>query len=165
MRVRDVVQKTCLRRWTIGKSGERGSGISVLPARHDDDDDNQKLLYLLGENNTYKHMYLQTVLKNINDLNKSYRKLISNDKWNIEKSWSLLINYHPIIPKIYALSKPPKPDVPLRPIIFGIESAPHNIARLLAKLISPLLSTIRDAYIKNSVSLLNQLTEIDMNNK
>ena len=37
--IRDVVQKTCLRRWTIGKSGERGSGISVLPARHDDDDD------------------------------------------------------------------------------------------------------------------------------
>ena len=37
VRIRDVVQKTCLRRWTIGKSGERGSGISVLPARHDDD--------------------------------------------------------------------------------------------------------------------------------
>ena len=35
----DVVQKTYLRRWTIGKSGERGSGISVLPAQHDDDDD------------------------------------------------------------------------------------------------------------------------------
>ena len=39
VRIRDVVQKTCLRRWTIGKSGERGSGISVLPARHDEDDD------------------------------------------------------------------------------------------------------------------------------
>ena len=26
-------------RWTIGRSGERGSGISVLPAWHDDDDD------------------------------------------------------------------------------------------------------------------------------
>ena len=38
VRIRDVVQKTCQRRWTIGKSGERGSGISVLPARHDDDD-------------------------------------------------------------------------------------------------------------------------------
>ena len=38
VRIRDVVQKTCLRWWTIGKSGERGSGISVLPARHDDDD-------------------------------------------------------------------------------------------------------------------------------
>ena len=39
VRIRDVVQKTCLRRRTKGKSGERGSGISVLPARHDDDDD------------------------------------------------------------------------------------------------------------------------------
>ena len=27
------------RRWTIGRSGERGSGIFVLAARHDDDDD------------------------------------------------------------------------------------------------------------------------------
>ena len=38
VRIRDVVQKTCQRRWTIGKCGERGSGISMLPARHDDDD-------------------------------------------------------------------------------------------------------------------------------
>ena len=39
VRIQDVVLKTCLRRWTIGKSGERGSGISVLPAQHDDEDD------------------------------------------------------------------------------------------------------------------------------
>ena len=39
VRIRDVALKTCLRRWTIGKSGERGLGISVLVARHDDDDD------------------------------------------------------------------------------------------------------------------------------
>ena len=38
VRIRDVVLKTCLGRWTIGRSGERGSGISVLPARHDDDE-------------------------------------------------------------------------------------------------------------------------------
>ena len=38
-RIRDVVLKTYLGRWTIGRSGERGSGISVLPARYDDDDD------------------------------------------------------------------------------------------------------------------------------
>ena len=52
VRIRDVVQKTCLRRWTIGKSGERGSGISLLPARHNDDDDDDiyqwlKWIYLL----------------------------------------------------------------------------------------------------------------------
>ena len=37
VRIRDVVLKTYLGRWTIGRSGERGSGISVLVARHDDD--------------------------------------------------------------------------------------------------------------------------------
>ena len=36
VRIEDAVLKTCLRQWAIGKSGERGSGISMLPARHDD---------------------------------------------------------------------------------------------------------------------------------
>ena len=39
VRIQDVVLRTCLGRWTIGRSGERGSGISVLPARHDDGDE------------------------------------------------------------------------------------------------------------------------------
>ena len=38
VRIQVVVLKTYLGRWTIGRSGERGSGISVLPARYDDDD-------------------------------------------------------------------------------------------------------------------------------
>ena len=37
--IRDVTLKTCRRRWMIGRRGERGSGISVLAERHDDDDD------------------------------------------------------------------------------------------------------------------------------
>ena len=38
VRIRDVALKTCRRRRTIGRSGERGSVISVLTARHDNDD-------------------------------------------------------------------------------------------------------------------------------
>ena len=38
-RIQDIVLKTGRRRWTIGRSGERGSGISVQAAQHDDDDD------------------------------------------------------------------------------------------------------------------------------
>ena len=37
VRIRDVALKTCQRRWTIGKSGERRSGISVLVVRQDDE--------------------------------------------------------------------------------------------------------------------------------
>ena len=38
VRIRDVAPKTCQKRWTIKRSAEWGSGISVLAARHDDDD-------------------------------------------------------------------------------------------------------------------------------
>ena len=37
--IQDVVQKNCLKQWTIEKGGEKGSGISVLMVWHDDDDD------------------------------------------------------------------------------------------------------------------------------
>ena len=43
VRIQVVVLKTYLGRWTIGRSGERGSGISVVPARYDDDDDDISL--------------------------------------------------------------------------------------------------------------------------
>ena len=39
VRIRDIAIRTSQKRWTIGMSGERGSGISVLAARHDDDDE------------------------------------------------------------------------------------------------------------------------------
>ena len=38
VRIRDVALKTCQKRWMIGRSGERGSGTSMLAARHDEDD-------------------------------------------------------------------------------------------------------------------------------
>ena len=49
VRIRDVALKTCERRWTIGRSGERWSGISVLAARHDDDDYYYSLCVLLHQ--------------------------------------------------------------------------------------------------------------------
>ena len=47
--------KTCQRRWMIGRSSERGSGISVLAARYDDDDDDDEdfLRYVHSFINSY----------------------------------------------------------------------------------------------------------------
>ena len=56
VRVRDVVLKTCLGQWTIGRSGVRGSGISVLPARHDDDDQFQSISYISFQGICYLFM-------------------------------------------------------------------------------------------------------------
>ena len=44
VRIQDVTPRTCQKQWTIGRSGERGSRISVLETRHDDDDDDSVLL-------------------------------------------------------------------------------------------------------------------------
>ena len=38
VRIRSVTLRTCRKLWTIERGGEKGSGISVLMARHDDDD-------------------------------------------------------------------------------------------------------------------------------
>ena len=38
VRIRDVALKTFQSWWTIGRSDERGYGISLLAARYDDDD-------------------------------------------------------------------------------------------------------------------------------
>ena len=43
VRTQDVTLKTCQMRWIIGRSSERGSGISVLAARHDDEDNRWKV--------------------------------------------------------------------------------------------------------------------------
>ena len=61
VRMRDVALKTCQRRWTIGRSGERGSVISVLAARPDDDDDDDIYslrAYFLTQN-PYAYKYLK----------------------------------------------------------------------------------------------------------
>ena len=62
VRTQDVTLKTCRRRWMIGRSGERGSRISVLAARRDDDDDKTdcfpvswKLAYPISLINCHHH--------------------------------------------------------------------------------------------------------------
>ena len=37
--IRDVALRICRKQWTIGRCGERGSGISVLIAQHEGNDD------------------------------------------------------------------------------------------------------------------------------
>ena len=47
VRIRDVTLKTCQKRWTIGRCGERESGVSVLAAREEEDDDNDDIILLV----------------------------------------------------------------------------------------------------------------------
>ena len=69
VRIQDVVLKTYRGRWTIGRSGERGSGISVLPARYDDDDDDiyndsSSISFHLKNHSIPKSMFRKILVKN-----------------------------------------------------------------------------------------------------
>ena len=44
--IRRVALRTCRNQWTIGRGGDKGSGISVLIARQDDDDDIYICIYV-----------------------------------------------------------------------------------------------------------------------
>ena len=95
VRIRDVALKTCLRRWTIGRSGERGSGISVLAARHDDDDDDLMERFCFDLHSAkYRTKYRTSIskveysyLKHVQDWNNQFlgiknqvEEILSNDK-------------------------------------------------------------------------------------
>ena len=47
VRIRDVALRICQKRWTKGRSGERGSGLSTLMAGQDDDDDDLLKFHIL----------------------------------------------------------------------------------------------------------------------
>ena len=68
VRIQAVVLKTYLGRWTIGRSGERGSGISVLPAQYDDDE--IFLIHINGE-----HVKYFTLENRLTCLNTKFKKI------------------------------------------------------------------------------------------
>ena len=65
--IQEVALKICWEQWTIGRVGERGSGISVLMARHDDNEVGQPKGSLF--NNDYTicniHIYMRNIVNTI----------------------------------------------------------------------------------------------------
>ena len=96
---------------------DKGHGIVVI----DFSVYNQKLMDLLDDNNTYEQIFQESILKNVNDFHKSYKKLVSKEN----KYWFSLINSHFTIHKIDSLVKTHKPDIPSSPIISGRGFAPY----------------------------------------
>ena len=51
------------------------------------------------------------------------------------------------------------------PSLVSIGSAPHRLAKCLAKPLTQLLGTVSDSHLKNSGQLLNRLNDVDFKNK
>ena len=138
-------------------SSDKGGGVVIM----DTTTYHSKIYDLLNDANTYTVTTLQHINKENTKFIKSYKKLISSQA----KSWSSLIEYHPKIPTLYGLPKTHKPNIPMRPIISGIGSTPHKIAKSIAKLLTPLLGTISPSHLKNSGDLIQKLHNLNVENK
>ena len=53
----------------------------------------------------------------------------------------------------------------MRPITSGIGSAPHRLAKMLARPLTKYLGSINRSHLKNSGDLLERLKELDFSNK
>ena len=66
---------------------------------------------------------------------------------------------------MYGLPKMHKTGVPMRPITSGIGSAPHRLAKLLAKPLSEALGKVSGAHLRNSSDLMQRLQQVGFRNK
>ena len=92
VRIWDVALKTCHRWWMIGKSGERGSGISVLVARHDD----KKYFSKIWSFAKAIPQNIKKIKIKIKKINKN-KKFLQDDSLQIDFQWNqiLSINHSP----------------------------------------------------------------------
>ena len=100
VRIRDIAQKTCQRRWTIGKSAERGSGISVLAAQHHDDDDDGFMVITSSLVSQWLTKFCGTIKECLISIN--LKKCEKRDKYldlarELKKLWNMKVTIVPIV--------------------------------------------------------------------
>ena len=139
-------------------TADKGGGVVIL----DKDEYISKIKNLLSDTDTYEKIHNRS---SIDKRNVSFNKTLGKILKDAKPHWSRLIEYHPTLPKLYGLPKTHKPGTPIRPIISGIGSATHRIARAVAKILTPFLGKINNSHLKNSANLIDRIKNINMKNK
>ena len=138
---------------------DKGGGVIIM----DKSEYTRKMMAILADRETYQPRPAGSGLREATNLKQRLRRLLSTSEQG--KRLLHLLPENPRIPKAYGLPKTHKSGVPLRPIISGIGSTPHSLAKVLAKPLSKLLGTMSGAHLKNSNDLLNRLGKIGFRNK
>ena len=140
-------------------SSDKGGGVVVM----DKTEYEQKMNDLLNDSNTYVKQQTGQGLREAEAFNKKARKILSATTRG--KKLLHLLEEAPRIPAMRGLPKTHKPGIPLRPITSGIGSAPHRLAKVLAKPLSSALGSISGTHLRNASDLKTQLENTDLNRK
>ena len=114
-----------------------------------------KMNQLLQDSDTYKKEDTRSIEKQSKKFNQEARKILKRS----EKGKQLinLLEEAPIAPRMRGLPKVHKTNIPMRPITSGIGSAPHRLAKVLARPLSNSLGAISDAHLRNTDDLIEKI--------
>ena len=117
-----------------------------------------KINYLLQDFTTYSALNKDPSEKGNRNFHQSIKKLLPGKEDLVKK----LSTQNPSTPYMYGIIKTHKPDQPPRPIISSIGSVTYKLSKWLVTLLSPLVGTISDSFVKNSEDLVCKLKSINV---
>ena len=133
---------------------DKGGGIVIMDIKKY----TKKMEEMLSDQEVYKKMPAGHGKIQSKDFNKEARKILRKSERG--KKLNYLIEEAPVLPKMRGLPKIHKDGMPMRPITSGIGSAPHKIAKILAKPLTKTLGTISDTHMKNTSDMMTRINEI-----
>lgn len=132
-------------------------GVVVIT---DYDDYTKKMEDLVNDDSVYIKQDPGLGAKEATIFNKTFRRILNHTERG--KKLLHLLEEAPKTPTMRGLPKVHKPGIPLMPITSGVCSAPHRLAKTLAKPLSAALGKISGAHLKKSADLKNRLQGLDI---
>jgi hypothetical protein len=145
----------------------RNDNIRILPADKgrvtvimDSQDYDRKITDLLQDSNTYESLKKDPTAKYKAQLVKILKEWKDSHKISF-MLWKQLYPTEEVVPKFYGLPKVHKTNVPLRPIVSSIGSITYQPAKLLAKILGPLVGK-NDRHVKNSKDFAEKIQDLEV---
>ncbi|XP_076065250.1 uncharacterized protein LOC143039261 [Oratosquilla oratoria] len=138
---------------------DKGGGVVIM----DKADYVRKMEQLLEDEDTYTKKRPGHAKEEAMIFNGKVRKILGGSEMG--RRLKHLIEEDPRPPTMRGLPKTHKPGVPMRPITSGIGSAPHRLAKVLAKPLSKAMGSISGSHLRNSEDLLRRLKGTSMRYK
>ena len=140
-------------------TADKGGGVIIM----DKTDYDQKMMDLLNDESSYTKKHDGFNKEEADRFNKEDRSILRRS----EEGKMMLhpLEEDPQPPRMKGFPKIHKPNIPMRPITSGIGSAPHKLAKQLAKPLSKRLGSISGTHSRNSGELINRLNDVQFKDK
>ena len=140
-------------------TADKGGGVVVMKTENYE----HKMKSLLQDESTYQKVQQGTCNKKSSTFTNQARKILRQT--DSGKKLQYLLEEKPSPPAMRGQPKTHKEGVPMRPITSGIGSAPHRLAKHLAKPLTQCLGRMSETHLRNSADLFEKLNNFDVTGK